>query len=364
MPSTINITELLAKYNSGFQDFSSEESIYIRYIINSKNDYENTIFIKAIKVLEIDDYIADLFEYLRSNTLQLSFENIEIFLNNRRNLQLNQLKEDFANKDYKSFGNLIMFFYRAVLNDPEIVSFKSNVNDELNYKQYLLTPKISYLKSDTYKNYGQASEDYWKLVEEYALSQGFIYDTTNIYGIKIAPNTLFTSAFSLETTRKITATLLNRRFDNKVNGATLLVETDPSKSNFPGSLLNNIDIKRILTGDYNLMYSEYFLESLQKMYEELLDYKLENDIIWDENDFLEDFLDQKMTNLNLSALTIDTLKEIKFYKFFLVRFLNKQNDVSLNSIFTKEKNATLELDNLKSLFAGLRSYLIQKGYFE
>jgi len=352
----INIEALLEKYNDELQDFSSEESIYIRYIITSKSDYDNTVFIKAINVLEIDKYISDLFEYLRLNNLQLSFKNIETFLNNRRNLQLNQLKEDFANKEYKSFGNFLMFFYRAVLSDPEITSFKSDIADELNYKQYILTPKINYLEPKTYKNYSQARENYWELVNEYAVSQGFVYTDLNTI--------IFTSAFNSGFTKRIISILLNKRFDSKVNGSTLLLEIDPSKSNFPGSLLTNIDVKRILTGDYKSMHREYFLESLQKMYEELLDYKLENNIEWDQTNFLEGFLTQKMTKLNSSNLTIDVLKEIKFYKLFLVRFLNKQNDVSLNSIFTKEISFTLELDNLKSLFTGLRDYLKQRGYFE
>jgi effector-binding domain-containing protein len=358
MSSTIsvNIDALLAKYSQELQDFSSEESIYIRYITDSKNEYENTVLIKAINVLETDEYIHDLFDYLAANRLQLSFENIEIFLDNRRNLQLNQLREDFANKDYKSFGNFLMFFYRAVLNNPEITSFKANSTDELNYKQYILTPKISYLEPETYKNYNQGREDYWKLVKEYAISQGFTYTNSNTI--------TFTSEFNIPFTKRIISTLLNRRFDNKVNGSTLLVEADQSKSNFPVSLLDNIDIKRILTGDYKTIYREYFLENLEKMYEELLDYKLENDLEWDSSNFLEGFLTQKMTALNLEDLTIDILKEIKFYRFLLVRFLNRQNDSSFATIFTKEINFTLELDNLQLLFKGLRDYLKQKGYFE
>jgi hypothetical protein len=359
MPSTIDINSLLTKYNIELQSFSSKESIFFRFIINSKSNYDETVFVKAIKALEIDEYISDLFDYLIINRLQLSFENIELFLDNRKPLQLIQLKEDFANKEYKSFGNFLMFFYKKVLGDPEIVSFKSNVADELNYKQYLLTPKISYIESSAYKNYSQAKGDYWELVEEYALNKGFSYvDLTdlNVYGM------LFTSEFNNNFTKRIIAILLNRKFDNKINGSTLLIEADSSKSNFPVSLLTNIDIKRVLTGDYKSMHADYFLNSLEKMYEELLDYKLENDIKWDEGNFLESFLIEKMSNLNLEILTIDVLKEIKFYKFLLVKFL--KSDSLFFEIFDKETNFTLELDNLKLLFNELKDYLKQKGYFE
>jgi len=254
---SIKLDRILKRYENKIPDISSNESIFLKYITTASSDYQKQIFVRALDVLYLDDYIADLFIFIKDNLLNLSFENIELFLDNRKKIKLLSLKSDIANRDYKQYGNLYMFFYKSILENPIVTDFKIETIENFNYRSFLVTPKIDYIKSDSYKSYSIAEKDYWNIVTEYKDS---LTIPTLIY--KVAKN--------------IYDLLFDKTYNNSIYGEPLLLKKDLSKTSFSNSREDNLDIIKTLLQDYKTIYRDYFLNQLDIMYQEMLDYKIEN----------------------------------------------------------------------------------------
>jgi hypothetical protein len=366
------LASILDEYKSKLSDVSSNEYIFISYLNEAKEENYNLLK-KAIEVLYIDDYIDDFFNYLLSNETAISFTNISDFLNRRRDLQLLELKQLFATRDYKDNGNFFMHIYQniqgSLLNNP----FFANSLENLNYRSYLVKPNIDYVKSNAYRNYPQAEKDYWDIIEEYAVANNFRYvtsDTVHGMGFFNGTSTVnFQDYFEYDTTKNILALLFNKNYNSSIYGEPLLIQKDKAKISFTDSRSDNLTIIKILTQDYLNIYRDTFVTQLDQMYEEILDYKLLYDFEWDETkiisgsqkDLLNSFFDDKMVEIAAGTIDIDVLKQIKFYRISLGSFLGKNSSYDA---YNDEILFTTELNIVRNHFINILNYIKQNGYFE
>jgi hypothetical protein len=350
--SPFSVFALTEKYKVEFANPNSLESKFIEFLLTSSKKEEYEIVKKAIYELYYENYIENFISFLKEERKGLNFQSLKEYLEFKDIEYKNKIKEDFANKTYKIHGNFFMFLSNNVFNDPSIVSLKKI--EDFNFDKYLLSPEIDYVNEKFYRNLRAAELDYWTLLRKYILQQGFSFNNSS-YGI------IFTSSFNNDISKDLIATIFNRTYKS-INGTPIFLKNSYFKTEFSPSNSKNDIIKDILVEDFILLSEDFFNDGLAKMFSDLSKYKKENNFIWDEGNFLENFLNSKLSffsNKAYSLYTLEDLKELKFYRLTLSKFLSIDSPS-----FQKETLLTNELKQLKTLINGAKDYLKQNGKFK
>jgi dihydroorotate dehydrogenase len=351
--SPFSVFALTEKYKLEFSNPNSLESKFIEFLLTSSNNNEYEIVKKAIYELYYENYISNLISFLNNERKALNFENLKNYLEFKESEYINKIKEDFINRTYKTNGNFFMFLSNNVFNDPSVALLKKI--DDFNFDKYLLSPRIDYMGNNSYKNLREAELDYWEILRKFALSKGFSFNGSSPYGM------VFTLSFGNDVSKDLIATLFNKSYKS-INGNPVFLKNSYFKGEFSSSNSQNEIIKDILVEDFSLLSEDFFNNGLEKMFQELSKYKKENNFVWDDASFLENFLNSKLSafsSKSYSLYTLEDLKELKFYKITLSKFLNISS-----SSFQKEEQLTTELKALKNLINEAKDNLRQNGKFK
>jgi uncharacterized protein YktA (UPF0223 family) len=353
--TTLEIT--LNRYKVQLEDPATQASIFLSFLSEAGiADYE--IVKKALYELFYDDYLTDFFTYIEDNQLELSFESISSYLSYKSVEETRLMKENFINRTYKTYGNPFMFLINSVLSDPNSNILKINSDLLVDPDSVLIRPAIDYIKSNAYRNFREAEEAYWNITGDFVDESNFFYSVTNKYGI------LFPIDYSSNLSKDLIAKLLNRSYMNNVNGIPLLMSSSSRKSLFSLKSEDDKNISDVLNGNFNHITKDEFYDLLDKMFLEIAEYSKVNDLDWETDDLLEDFLSDKLLdteylNAPNSEYEIERLKELRFYKVFLARFLGVLSHNSFNKISQLETEFSL----LRDLFFEVKGYIVNKGYF-
>lgn len=355
--SSFSLNSLLFKFREDLKDPASNASIFLEFLATAElKDY--AVVKEALYELFYEDYLDNFFSYLEGNSSEISFELISSYLVYRQTEQVRIVKEKLVNETYKSYGNPYMFIINNVIGDPanRITEFKEELVED--YLSFRVKAKTDYLENNAYRNLREAEEAYFTILEEFAVDNGFTYTTANSYGMT------FPSGYNTNLSKGILATLFNKAYNNSVKGVALLMASPSKKSIFSNDMTMDKNIFLVLSNSYKLISKAYFYDSFQTMVEDMVEYAKVNTLSWDtweEDDILESFLTDKLSELDSSAseYTIEKLRELRFYKSFLARYLG----VTTDSSFDKLDEITSEMDSLRVVLVSAGEYLKQEGFF-
>lgn len=355
--ASFSVYNLLESYRSQLDDPSSQASLFFDFITSAEpKDYP--VVKEALYELFYEDYLANFFSYLEGNSADISFELLSSYLDYRQTEQIRLVKEKLVNETYKEYGNPYMFVINNVMGDPanRVIEFKEDLVE--NYLRFRVNTKIDYLENNAYRNMREAEEAYFDILEQFAVDNGFGYTSANSYGMT------FPVAYTTDLSKEILATLFNKTYNNSVKGVALLMASPSKKSIFSNDMMMDRNIFLVLSNSYKLTSKSYFYDAFQTMIEDMVEYAKVNDLSWDtweDDDILESFLTEKLSELDSAAstYTIEKLKELRFYKLFLARYLG----VTTDSSFDKLDEITSELDSLRTVLVSAGEYLKQEGFF-
>lgn len=355
--ASFSLYNLLEGFRDALGDPSSQAYEFFDFITTAEKE-NYPVVQRALYELFYDDYLSLFFEYLAGNSREISFDSLSDYLDYRSTEQRRLVKEKLLNETYKGYGNATMFLINNVLSDPSnrLLEFDSSLME--NYRKFSVKPSVDYMENQAYRNLREAEEAYFSILEEFSVANGFGYTGANTYGMT------FPVGYNMDLSKSILATLFNKEYGNRVKGTHLLMDTPSRKSGFTNDMEMNSDVFRVLSNDYKLMSREQFYEFYDSMVDEMVEYAKLNDLLWDEweaDDILESFLTQKLASLDsaTATYTIDKLKELRFYKVFLARYLG----VTTDSSFDKIDEITTEFDDLRVVLVSAGDYLRQEGFF-
>jgi len=363
------ISIVLEGYREELRDPSSKESQFFSEVNKLKNTDEEKFLFTLVytKLFRKEFKLKDFLEYIDNYELQITYDTIVYYIKDLDVFRINSLRQKIFNGQYSNFGNPYTFFIINILNNKDNLLIYNNVVEDDNIikdeNRYLLTPLVDYYKKDYYSNLRVAEEDYWLIVKDFYTSLGF---TLNQAKTKFSN---YTSQFTLGYTKGILDTLLNKNNNSKVYGIPILMNKRASKSEYSFFTYENQEIKRLLKESYKRITKDEFYNILDKFIVEILDYNIitEQDINYIDLSSLPDietYTKLKLNYFNLAStkekFTIDMLKEIKFYRYFLVPFFRI---TGYSDLFSFVDQKELELDNLRTLILNLREELKTKGKF-
>jgi len=357
------ISIVLEKYRVKLLDSSSNESLFFSELNKFKNtDEEKLLFTMVYTKLYREEFkLEEYFEYIINDELQINYESIFNYIRNTDIFKITNMKEKIFNGQFPNFGNIYTFFTINILNNRENELMYNNILEDdsilKNENSYLLNPVIKYYSQDSYNNYRKAEEDYWEIVENFYTSLGFTLTPSK------TKFSSYTSTFNSLYSKLMLDALLNKNNKSKVFGIPLLISKKAVKADYSPFKYEDEEIKKILKQTYKRITKDEFYNFLNKLAVELVEYyAITKETISDLPD-IEKYVRLKLNFFNLTPtqnrVTVDMLKEMKFYRYFLAQFFKITN----SELFLFMETIETEFDNLRNLILNLRQKLINEGNF-
>jgi hypothetical protein len=362
------ISIVLERYRAKLLDSASNESFFFSELNKFKNtDEEKLLFTMIYTKLYREEFkLEEYFDYILKDNLQINYDSIFNYIRNIDIFRVTNMREKIFNGQFPNFGNIYTFFSISILNNKDNELMYNNIleNDNIlsNEDSYLLNPVIKYYSQDSYSNYRKAEEDYWEIVEDFYTSLGFTLTASK------TKFSFYTSQFNSIYSRVILDSLLNKNNESKVYGVPLLLSKKSTKSDYSPFKYEDEEIKKILKQSYKRITKDEFYNFLNKLVVELVEYyaitkePIDYTNLSDLPD-IENYIRLKLNFFNLSTtknkITVNMLKEMKFYRYFFAKFFNITNSDLFQFMVTIEN----EFNNLRNLILDLRQKLINEGNF-
>jgi hypothetical protein len=357
------ISIVLEKYRAKLLDSASNESFFFSELNKFKNtDEEKLLFTMVYTKLYREEFkLEEYFEYIINDELQISYDSIFNYIRNTDIFKITNMKEKIFNGQFPNFGNIYTFFTINILNNKDNELMYNNILEDdsilKNENSYLLNPVIKYYSQDSYNNYRKAEEDYWEIVEDFYTSLGF---TLTASKTKFSS---YTSTFNSLYSKLMLDALLNKNNKSKVFGIPLLISKKAVKADYSPFKYEDEEIKKILKQTYRRITKDELYNFLNKLAVELVEYyAITKETISDLPD-IEKYVRLKLNFFNLATtknrVTVDMLKEMKFYRYFLAQFFKITN----SELYSFMETIETEFDSLRNLILDLRQKLINEGNF-
>jgi len=360
--STI-IENVLETYKTELSDQSNE--IYQLFMVF--NNIEDTTLnrdaiIEFFSGLYLETFtLDDIFEFLRISNLEITVENIWIFLRGYEDLQLkiNSIRSKLFNKDYLEIGNIYAYLndiYNAEITDnydsvsnPRLFFSRKTLSDweaSFEWSKLILKPIIKYYGTNSYQNIMSAETDYWSILNA-------ITDPSETYEMDISNDLLKKLKIGAETEL-----------------IPFLMSKPIQKNKFSSISSTESFILSLFKKDYlNLSINEVY-NFIDAMILELIIFIDGNYPDFDYYDYTEipdlaEFVVNKMAELvvsytDISAVSLIENKKIKFYLRLMAPFTRTEN-TDLTDISNAIDN---ELNLLSAHLSEYRAALLTQGKFK
>ena len=308
-------------------------------------------FVSIISGIYAGDFsISEIVEFLNTNQLDYSIASLWEFLRgfNREEEKIKILKSRLFNRDHLEYGNIYYFLNDLISKIPlpgDPVIFLKDIKEKNEWKDYILSPKISYINTTSaYSNIYKAEDAYWDILDQIT-----------------APSSL-----QINISKNLIKAL---KPVDRLSGVPVLMKKAIQKSKFS----SNPEIQRFIASlfneDYKGLFQSEVYDLIDNMVKEAVKYFDNQNTPYDFfNDSslpdLKSFVEAKvdeLESLSLADITLEKNKEIKFYINVVCPFLDIETESTL--IETISNDIVSEFVILEGFLNNLRTQLLLQGHF-